>query len=468
MRTIGMRSHYVIFGLLLAFILLFGIIPPLSAGHLLIRTDGSSQWVRNLKSEKDRVTATDESSGEAIDLDKSVVAAAIPVAQHGTAYPLSEVSNVLTRIAQIQPRFPKLKKQLNQLKQEWEPFLKSDATLEGSVEKAAAEFRSSPHDNSDWKTVQSTLEMIKYHDVRSEFKPRIDDLLIAFHGEYFETNRIRLLHLSTQGVVRIETFLQDRQLKDDLIATQPTDSQKVKIVAAFERCRSNVFQQVARTAQTDFKANPTLAGYLPNAALLYDLRDEVITNSALKDKVNHEISGWQSLLQKSIPGLTFEFDGYPFGVEDRRLTEQARRHLPLFNMQTSNSREECFLVPLQIPSGISRVNSGTWKARAIFNRKPLPNRRHVLALLLHPESGPQAFRRCLELPGFSPISGRSDFEVTMDLSTLPSDFHPARQDDGTVYLIVFLAEIPANFPTDGLDELQIKPLSKGWGLPVNL
>jgi hypothetical protein len=60
------------------------------------------------------------------------------------------------------------------------------------------------------------------------------------------------------------------------------------------------------------------------------------------------------------------------------------------------------------------------------------------------------------------------FEVTVDLSTLPSDFRTGRQDDGSVYLILFLAEIPANQPFDGRDELQIKTLSKGRGLPVNL
>jgi hypothetical protein len=467
MHYMGMRSRFVKFALLFV-LLLLGTIPSLSAGHLLIRTDGSSQWVRNLKSANDRVTATDESSGETMDLDKSVVAAAIPVAQHGTAYPLSEVSNVLARIAQIQPRFPKLKKQLNQLKQEWEPFLKSDATLAEAVEKAAAVFRASPHANSDWKTVQSTLEMIKYHDVRSEYKSRIDELLLAFHGEYFETNRIRLLHLSTQCVVRIETFLQARQLKDDLISAQPAEAQKAEIMGTFELCRSNVFQQVARSAQSGFKANPTLAGYLSNAALLYDLHDEVTSSPTLKDKVTREIFNWQTLLQKTNPGLTFEFDGYPFEGEDRRLTEQAQRHMPLFNMQIPNSQEDCFLVPLQIPTRMNRISAGTLKARAIFKRKPPMNRRYVLVLLIHPESGPQAFRRCLELPGFNALSGRSGFEVTVNLSTLPSDFRPVRQDDGSVYLIIFLAEIPADLPTEDLDETLIKPRSKGWGLPVSL
>ena len=467
MHYMGMRFHRVKFALLFA-LLLSGTIPSLFARHLLIRTDGSSQWVRNLQTANDRVTGTDESSGEAFDLDKGSVAAAIPVAQHGTAYPLSEVSNVLARIAQVQPRFPKLIKQLNQLKQEWEPFLKSDATLAAAIEKAAAGFRASSHDNSDWKTVQSTLEMIKYHDVRSEYKPHMDELLIAFHEEYVTTNRMRLLHLSTQNVVRIETFLQARQLKDDLIATQPAEAQKSEILGAFERCRSNVFQQVARSAQSDFKANPTLAGYLSNVALLYDLRDEVTSTPALKDKVTREIFNWQSLLQKTNPGLTFEFDGYPFGVEDRRLTVQAQRHMPLFNMQTPNFREDCFLVPLQVPTSISRLSPGTLKARAIFNRKPSMKRRYALVLLLHPETGPQAFRRCLELPGFNALSGQSDFEVSVNLNTLPTDFRPARQDDGRVYLIAYLAEIPADLPTDGLDETLIKPLSKGWGLPVSL
>ncbi len=455
--------------LLIALTLLFGVVFPLSAGHLLIRTDGSSQWVRNLKATHDRVTGTDEFSGESIDLDKTNVAAAIPVAQQGMAYPMNEVSNVLARIAQVQPHYPKLLKQLNLLKQGWEPFLKSDATLGPSIERAATNYCTSARSYVDWKAVQSALEMIKYRDARSEFKPLIDHLLKAFSQDYFETNRGRLLALSTSSCVHIETFYQARQLKEELISNHVPDSQKTEIIAAFERCRSNVFQQVARDAQADFKANPSLPGYLSNVALLCDLRDEVAPTLILKNIVTREISNWQMVLQKNNPGLSFEFEGYPFGEEDRRLTDQARRHMPLFNMQTAaGSPEVCFLVPLEVPPRIRRVNSGIWKSRAIFNRRPSLNRRLALILLLHPESGPQAFRRCMELPGLSSGSGHSEFETHLDLSALPRDFTPSRQDDGAAYLIVYLAEIPPDLPPNDLDGTQIKALSKGWGIRIDL
>lgn len=443
-------------------------VAPLSAGHLLIRTNGTSQWVHNLKSAHDRVTATDESSGESIDLEKSDVAAAIPIAQRGAAYPLNEVSNVLARIAQIQPRFPKLKKQLIQLKQEWEPFLKIDATLAPAVEKAAADFRASQRTTVDWKTVQSALDLLKYRDVRNDLKPHIDGLLTEFREEYFATNWMRLLNLSTQNVVRLETFRQALQLTEDLLSGPVDDSQKAELTTAFERCRSNVFQQVARRAQAEFKARPTLANYLSNVSFLYDLRDEVAPSPSLKDQASREISNWQSLIQKTTPGLTFEFEGYPFTAEDRRLTEQARKRLPLFDMQTQGAREECFLVPLEVPAKISRNRPGLLKVRAVFNRTPPTHRRQVLVILLHPESGPQSFRRCLEVPAFTLSVDHPESEIRLDLSALPLDFRPNRQDDGTVYLIVYPAEIPGDEPIEELDEAQIKALGKGWGVPVSL
>jgi len=438
----------------------------LPAGHLLIHTDGSSRWIRQLKSTDNRVTGLDDSSGETVDIPRDQVAAAIPIAQRGAAYSPGEISNVMARISQMQSRFPKLKKQLNQLKQEWEPFLKTDDSLAPAIETAAARYRASPRSGPDWKAVQSALEMVRYRDARGEFKSRIDALLSDFRADCIASNQARLAERAAQPNPRLQTFFEARDIRDLLIDLQGRETPVGDVTRLFEQCRSNVFQSVARQALSDFKARPSLDNYLTQVALLYALKSDVAPHAAAQRQVEQEIAKWQDFLQKKNPGLSFDASGIPLNDDHRRLLDSARSKMPRFIMRDADGPDDGLLLPLTIPSGLARNQPSDWNFKVLFRCSPPPNRRHILALVLHPESGPQAFRRYLELPDLTASPTPPDRTVTLDLRAIARDFRPARQDDGRIYLIVYLAELPADQPLNEVDESRVVPLSKGWGIPL--
>jgi hypothetical protein len=399
------------------------------ASVLVVRKNGSSFWAESAKKADSKLVYTDD-AGKSGSLSLEEVSQIIPKIRRGKQYPPATVNKIVGVIETELKRYPRLKKQLVALRDEWKTLQQPTPDISADIAKLGTDYEASEHDLPAFTDFTTKLGMLAFRDLRGTYTADIETLESRVQSEFFTQQHGRLMKQLRPKMPTGE-FVQARSVVRSLITLGIDDARGKALTSRMEQARLSILKNEMAKAKL-MLSDAKLPGYTAANAIIFELIEQVADSAAHKATLQKALASFQSTVAKSNRNIAFDKRGFPFtrpDMEAMQANKEGFRSMVLF----SQIEPRAFVFPRSIPSRIAFNEPVRIPLSALFRATPPDYSK--LGIAIH-VLGPQGLvEHSTPLP-IKILDARAEINLAFDLRVDPAivAFHKAQGQPGVVYL----------------------------------
>jgi hypothetical protein len=463
-----------------------------SGVDLVITKDGKSFWANSIKKTATDMTYVDNRTGAKGSVPLSQVADVVPKMDKKQTYSKAEVAKNLATATKAARSHPRLLKQVNALKYEWESVSGSAVDIEKEIEKVMSRFGESRQGVQDYRTAKMGLEMLVYKDFSGShakmIEEKTEELLLLFIKIDLKDLEARATspELTSKGLARMTA-----EVKSALAKELPRKL-KERLLVALKSGRKIIMDKYIAAAEKAFSAEDPLGTYPRSKAILlkgksfagneperaamdkevsklgekalgivivaarrvfvktksidaYFKSRQVLLESG--EKLLKSIPETKSMIAKAVDQLDkdvrtlyasydFSYKGFPLSPKDQQLLKQAKPMSSINDTFGRQDKEECYLIPSSAPAGLNMESSINLRLTFIFNCSQPPKRKYCVMLVA--EKNGETFKSETPVSPLRPRQGHVSYMFRKRFSGLGEGVTPISKD-GEDFMLYFLA-----------------------------
>ncbi|MFT5127570.1 MAG: hypothetical protein ACI8W8_001174 [Rhodothermales bacterium] len=412
---------------LLAAILLFQAGQCLAAA-LVVRKNGSSFWTETAKKAGEKLIYTDD-AGRDGSIAMAEISQIIPKIKRGKQYPPATVDKIVGVVETELKRFPKLKKQLSALRDEWKALQQPAVDISADITNLGKAYDASERSLPAFTDFVTKLGMLRFRDLRSTYSSDIETLEGRVKGEFY-TRQHALLMKQLRPKMSIDEFVDARSLVKSLRSLGIDESRGKALSSRLEQARIAILKREMAKAKVILSGNK-LPGYTAANAIIFELRERVAESAAHKATLDKALASFQAAVAKANRKLAFDDRGFPFTRSDMdalTANKDKFRSMILF----SEIEPRALLFPRSIPARIAYNAPVRAPLTALFRATPPAGAK--LGIAIH-VIGPQGLVEHSTALPISILDARADINLAFDLRVAPEvvEYQKASGKSGVVY-----------------------------------
>lgn len=412
------------------------------ADRLVVYKNGTSEYVSKARKEGDVVIFAIRDTGKEKRVAAGELDAVIPILRRGKGYKPEEIDKYIKRIDHMRLKHPRLLRQLNPIRQEWEALKKPAPELEGKISELETRFRESDKDTVTYRRITLDLGMMKYKDLGGKYMARIDKLTADIKEEYLTVNLERMENLAEPEKLTVDRFVHMKRLATEL-DDMADEERKGRITALVTSARAAAYDAGLKHAVTSFAANKTLAAYLHSVRVLYELRNHVAETRMQKAGLERRVEQMQAEVAAGETAYDFDIlEGYPLNKADQDLLWRYKHWRSNVLFQSIDQDKQCEFFPLQSPGSIRFRSPFEARLRLVFGREQPAGRKFGMVVMTYNPMGLESYT--VNLPEFKIVNGHADVAFRVDFSGFKEGFKLVGDEYGRVKLYMYLAYLAPN------------------------
>ena len=405
------------------------------ASVLVVRKNGSSFWAESAKKADGKLVYTDDSGVDG-SLAMDQVSQIIPKIKRGKQYPPVTVDKIVGVIETELKRFPKLKKQLAALRDEWKALQQPAPDISADIAKLGSAYEASQCDLPAFTDFTTKLGMLRFRDLRGTHAGGIETLESRVKTEFFARQHGRLMK-QLRPKMSINEFIDARSLVKSLITLGIDDARGKSLKSRMEQARLYILKSEMAKAKLMLSGGK-LPGYTSANAIIFDLREQVAESAAHKATLEKALASFQGATGKTNRKIAFDDRGFPYTRADMdalKATQEQFRSMVLF----SEIEPRALLFPRSIPGRIAYNEAVRVPLTAIFRATPPDYTK--LGIAIH-VNGPQGLVEHSTALPIKILDARAEINLAFDLRVDPAIVEYAKTQGGTGVVYFSLACLP--------------------------
>jgi hypothetical protein len=414
---------------------------------LVVKKDGSSFWAESAEKEDGKLVY--ESGSVALE----EVSQIIPKIKRGKQYPPATVDKIIGVIDTELTRFPKLRKQLTALRDEWKALQAPAPDISADIAELGKTYQASERDLAAFTDFSTKLGMLRFRDLRSTYADDISKLESQVKTEFFGRQH-KLLVTRLRPKMPIDEFVEARSLVKSLLSLGIDEERGKALSTRLEQARLSILKTEMAKAKTIFSGQK-LPSYTAANAIIFELRERVAESAAHKATLDKALVGIREAAAKANRNIVFDDKGFPFTREDVAGLDKYREQFRTMILFTE-VEPRAFILPRAIPARIAFNEEVRVPLTALL--RAVPPEGSKLGVAIHVLGPGGLVEHATPLP-LQFIDARAGINLAFDLRVDPEivEYQKAQGNPGTVYFS--LACLPA-----GAEKWQM--LSHACALPM--
>ncbi len=362
--------------------MLFAIAVTATAGDLIISKDGTSVWVVSIRREGSAVYYRTQEGGSEKSLAVSKLDLIIPSVKRGRTYTPATAEKALKRIRRAISKHPKLSKQLQPLKQQWDAVKNPDMSIKPSVDALVEKFGKSDKSPKTFQKIAVQIEMLAFKDAAGVHADYIREAIDKMKKEVYAIGSAKLdAHVDAKRQT-LDNFVSAKRIVDGLKMARASADQKTYLDGMLASVREATLVYSLKASEAVFFDKKSVGGYLSSMAILDDLSLSEVVEDQTRARVARHVRVIGSAANTACKNHTINEAGFPFSAGDTKLLQKMRASSSSGELGPVPIREQAFLIPTRMPGGGAVGARIKLPIRVIFRRMPAKGRRLSLVGML--------------------------------------------------------------------------------------
>lgn len=408
------------------------------AESFIVTKEGKGLWAASVKKENDKILYIDKATGDEKTISVGDVESIIPKAQKGLQYPADQIKSRVSSLKVLEQKHEGLTRVLNQLRQEWEAYLKEDPEFEKKIDDAKKAFDESNKLTKAYKGATVDLSMFKYKDVQAKYMEKIDKYIEEVKKEYIASGFAHLERMANTNKMDISEFSEVKELASSL--SEICDAaQKPKAGVFREKARLVALGVNTRRALAEFASARTVDAYLSSNDRLFRTKARVAMEDSHKKAIDGMIATLIRDAGKALPACHFDLNGYPLTKSDRDMISKYGNYSYGLSDKSSDPNEQCLMFPLKQPEKVVLNRRYTIPLRLVFNRIQPKDRKYSMSVYIPGvKDAGGSYSSSIPLENVQVTNGHAEVTFVCDFEKVPEGFIPFASQDGRIHVYLTL------------------------------